>query len=382
MLGVVIGYQVWHDNSSNAEKKPDKVYLCVREDKYKNWVGDVGIKETSHKDYGLYYFSSLAMGESIAAQIEGSLFYREGEKKKAMKVFGISEEEIKDGRILMEKYKNTVNEMAYVGIEGTPFDGVYCFKRRAIRDREAKKFENCYLSMDKAEMLEKYNISESEIRDGGYLMSGEVKDYLENMKTQKAKEAKKAEKAAKMASATEVQENGNSVVVKETKVSVDANLLRNMIDVVSQKNDVVEIQMSTGDKYRLAIRRFFYAEPGCSFANCAYTDGSGNVQVKEKAVDSLLEAGEITMVEPSKVKYSNGFAILRNCDDAYSPDIKHDKMGKTYISHCLDEVVINVGQVVSVMGFTHYTEINMTKITPDNHRLIHTYLMEKSKESK
>jgi len=42
MLGVVIGYQIWHDNSANAEKKPDKVYLCVREDKHKNWVGDVG----------------------------------------------------------------------------------------------------------------------------------------------------------------------------------------------------------------------------------------------------------------------------------------------------------------------------------------------------
>lgn len=342
----------------------------------------LGIKETSHVDFGLYYFSSLAMGESIAAQIEGSLFYKEGDKKKAMKEFGISEEDIKDGRILMEKYRNTENEMAYVGIEGTPFDGVYCFKRRAIRDREAKRFENSFLSMDKAEMLEKYNISESEIRDGGYLMSGEVRNYLEKVKAQKAKEAKKAEKAEKMISTAEVQEEGNTVVVKENKTSVDSNLLRSMIDVVSKNNDVVEIVMSTGDKYRLAIRRFFYAEPGCSFANCAYTDGEGNVQVKAKAVDALLEAGEITMVEPSKIKCGNGYAILRNCDDAYSPDIKHDKMGKTYISHCLEEVVINVGQVVSVMGFTHYTEINMTKITPDKHNLIYTYLMEKSKESK
>ena len=347
----------------------------------------LGIKETSHPECGLYYFSSLAMCESIKVQIEGSKQFWDSEKKKALQEFKISEEDVKDGRILMDKYRNTENEMAFIGIEGTPFDGVYCFKRRLIRDREAKRFENCFLSMDKAEMLEKYKINESDIRDGGFLMSGEVRNYLEKVKAQKAKEAKKAEKAVKMekpekvenvAPVMDVQADGNSVV-KEVKVSADANLLRNMIDVVGKKNDVVEIQMSTGDKYRLALRRFFYAEPSCSFANCAYTDGSGDVQVKAKAVDALVEAGEITMVEPSKVKYSNGFAILRNCDDAYSPDIKHDKMGKTHITHCIDEVVINVGQVVSVVGFEHYTEINMTKITAEKNNLIHTYLMDKFK---
>lgn len=339
----------------------------------------LGIKENELK--GLYYFSSLAMGESIAAQIEHSLFYLEGEKKKALKEFGITEDEIKDGRILMDKFRNTVNEMAYMGIQGTPFDGVYSFKRRAVRDREAKNFPDAFLSMDKAEMLEKYNIGESEIKDGGILMSGEVKDYLKK-KASASKNTAKVVSTPKKDTVTEVVVSENETKV-EPKVSIsDSNLLRNMIDVVARNNDVVEVVMSTGEKFRIALRRFFYAEPSCSFANCAHTDGSGNVQIKEKAVDALLESGEIAMVEPTKVKYKEGFVILRNCDDAYSPDIIHDKMGKLEIRHSIPEIVLNVSQVVSVSGFEHYTEINLNKITEEKNKLIYTYLMEKTKDSK
>lgn len=342
----------------------------------------LGIKENELK--GLYYFSSLAMGESIAAQIENSLFYLEGEKKKAMKEFNVVEDEIKDGRILMDKFRNTVNEMAYIAIQGTPFDGVYSFKRRAVRDREAKNFPDAFLSMDKAEMLTKYNISESEIRDGGILMSGEVKNYLKKRKNSMSSKATQV-------SVSKGDSKNEGVVVKvsenevkpnpKTSVS-DSNLLHNMIDIVAGKNDIVEIVMSTGEKFRIALRRFFYAEPSCSFANCAYTDGSGNVLVKEKAVEALLDAGEIAMVEPTKIKYKEGFVILRNCDDAYSPDVRHDKMGKLYIEHSIPEIILNVSQVVSVVGCDHYTEINLNKITEEKNKLIYTYLMERSKDMK
>jgi hypothetical protein len=178
------------------------------------------------------------------------------------------------------------------------------------------------------------------------------------------------------------------VVIQKEKESVkavsisDSNVLRNMIDVVAGDSDVVEIQMSTGDKYRVALRKFFYAEPSCTFENCAYTDGEGNVAIKQKAVDAIIDSGAVTMVEPSKIKYGNGFVTIRNCDDEYSPDILHDKMGKTIISHSIDRVVLNVSQVVSVKGFEHYTEINMNKITPEKNMLIHTYLMDKFKSVK
>jgi hypothetical protein len=345
----------------------------------------LGIKESELK--GLYYFSSLAMGESIGEKIENSIFYLEGEKKKALKEFNLAEADIKDGRILMDKFRNTENEMAYIAIEDTPFAGVYCFKRRAVRDREAKNFPNAYLSMDKAEMLAKYNISESEIRDGGYLMSGEVKNYLKKKKANPPKTSNPVTKEIKTENTKDVSDT-SSVVIQKEKESVkavsisDSNVLRNMIDVVAGDSDVVEIQMSTGDKYRVALRKFFYAEPSCTFENCAYTDGEGNVAIKQKAVDAIIDSGAVTMVEPSKIKYGNGFVTIRNCDDEYSPDILHDKMGKTIISHSIDRVVLNVSQVVSVKGFEHYTEINMNKITPEKNMLIHTYLMDKFKSVK
>ena len=340
----------------------------------------LGIKESELK--GLYYFSSLAMGESIGEKIENSIFYMEGEKKKALKEFNLVEADIKDGRILMDKFRNTENEMAYIAIEDTPFAGVYCFKRRAVRDREAKNFPNAYLSMDKAEMLAKYNISESEIRDGGYLMSGEVKNYLKKKKAtppQPVVKEKVEKKTETNVTPDIIVEDKEVKVNPKTSVS-NANLLRNMIDAVAGDCDVVEIKMSNGEKYRVALRTFFYAEPDCNFENCAYVDTTGNIAIKEKAIEAIIDSGVIAKVEPSKIKYGDGFVTIRNCDDEYSPDISHDKMGRVVINHYIDKIVLNVSQVVSVKGFEHYTEINMNKITPDKYKLVHTYLMEKYKK--
>ena len=318
---------------------------------------------------GLYYFSSISMGESIATQIEGCAFYQEREKKKAMLDFSVSKSEIKDGRILMEKFKNTLNDMAYIGLKGTPFDGVYSFKRKVIRDREAKYFPNAILSMDKEEMLTMFNISESDIKDGGFLMGSEVRAYRAKMK-------KLSEKESKGESISSVADISENKVTPKTVIS-NSNLLRDMISAVSKGNDVVELVMSTGEKYRIALRKFFYMETGCSFENCAYVDTQNNVQLKEKAVNALIDSGEIVVVEPTEIKYGNGFVVLRGCDDAYSPDVHHNKMGNIVISHSIPEIILNVGQIVSVVGFEHYTEINLTKITEEKNKLVYTYLVNK-----
>ena len=57
-------------------------------------------------------------------------------------------------------------------------------------------------------------------------------------------------------------------------------------------------------------------------------------------------------------------------------------MGKLYIEHSIPEIILNVSQVVSVVGYDHYTEINLNKITEEKNKLIYTYLMEKSKDMK
>lgn len=366
----------------------------------------LGVKGHENLD-GLYYFSSISMGESIAAQIDGSEFYPEKLKKKAFLDFNCTQETLKDGRILMDKFKNITNDLAYLCITGTPFDGVYMFKHTSIRNRIAKDFDNAFLTMDKAEALSKFNVGESEIQDGGFLLSYKVQEWIKSNKKVKEKRQKQKEKQNSAKNA--LHENENKEVVESSVVSVssdidkenvsrvdsgeavkmpilDSQLFRAMVESVAskgnnetKKNDVVEITMSTGDKYRIALRQFFYMDSHCDFSNSAYTDGTGNVILKEKVIDNLLDCGEITVVEPTKIKYKDGFVILLNCDDVYSPDIVTEKTGKTKIVHSISRIVLNVSQIVSVMGYEYYSEINLIKLTEEKNKLVYNYLVSKFK---
>lgn len=318
---------------------------------------------------GLYYFSSLAMRDEIGKKFNKSSFYYDKEKDKALTEMGISESEIKDGRILMDYFRNK-DEDAYLGIMGTPFDGVYCFKRKAVRDREAQNFENTYMSMDKTEILEKFGLGESEIRDGGFLMSGEVKDWLKKPKKKSAPEKKNED----------VKEDKSTNPVKDDEKipTSDKNILRNMINVVAQDNDIVEITMYNGEVYRVALRAIFYtANDDVNFANTAVSDGAGNPIIKEKMIDTLVEKKDIIVLPASKIKYCDGFAILRNCDDPYSPTVIRNDDKTHSIFHHIPEIVINTSLVTSVKGYNTYEEITLTKITKEKQKLVYDYLASK-----
>jgi hypothetical protein len=308
---------------------------------------------------GVYHFTSLAMAEDIRTQIKGCTFYLDKEKDKAMSDFSISENEILNGRILMDKYRNSENEMAYASIEGTPFDGVYCFKKKSVRDKATSKFEHVYWSMSKDEMLKKYNISESEIRDGGFLMSAEVKEYLKRtVNTEKNNQSTKDLDA----------------VLPTSAVRVDNDAFRKMMSTVGQKHDVAEITMVTGDKYRIALRKVFLAEKDCDFSKCGEVSSDGTIVVKENAIRDMIKSGRIISVDKTRYECHNGFVTLCDCDDEYSPNFSRDENGNAVISHHFSEMIINMNQIVSVIGQNGYPEINLSHISPDKNKLIHTYL--------
>lgn len=336
----------------------------------------LGVK--NGENYGLYYFASISVRDEIAQKIGDTVSYLTGEKSKALKDFNIKKSDIKDGRVLIELYRN-MSENAYLGLEGTPYDGVYVFKRKHIRDREAKNFENVFLTMDKDEILKKYNLGESEIRDGGFLMGIEVSNWLKknpkgsSVKNEESALVKEVEKVENSVKEEKVEENKPSA----KQIISEGNLLHNMIDVVAKDHDIVEIKMSNSDVYRVALRSIFYTEPNFKFENCAMMDSANNVILKENMIDKMIENGEIVVVTPSKIKYGDGYATLRECDDPYSPNIDYDKHGVCVISHFIPEVTINVSQVVSVVGYDSYEEINMEKITKTRNALVFDYLISK-----
>ena len=305
---------------------------------------------------GLYYFSSLAMRDEIGKNFNGAMFFYDKEKKQALEKMSISVEDIQDGRIIIDYFKNK-DENAYLGLTGTPFDGVYVFKRKVVRDREAKHFSQVYMTMNKDEILQKFSIGESEIRDGGFLMSEEVKNWLKKKPTTKTVE--------------------KSVEVVEVKKAVSTNLLENMLNSVSKTKNIVEITMITGEKYRIAMKPIFYlSHENVSFANMAVADSSGNVALKENMVDDLVNNKDICVVNKSQITYGEGFAVIRNCDDEYSPTVHHND-NTINISHFIKEIVINVNQVVSVIGMDEYSEINLAQLTKGKNKLIYEYLYKK-----
>ena len=330
----------------------------------------LGIKEGDIK--GLYNFNSISVRDEIAQKVSNPVFYFDREKEKALKDFNITESEIKDAKILIDMFRN-MDEEAYLAIEGTPYDGVYLFKRKHIRDREAKKFDNVFMTMDKTEILSKYNLGESEIRDGGFLMSVEVQNWIK-------KNPKGSNMTVKNITPVEkvVEEPKVEVKAQNTKqVISEGNILHNMIDIVAKNHDIVEIKMSTGDTYRVALRSIFLTEEGFKFENCATMDSANNVILKESVVDKMIENGDIVVVTPSKIKYGVGYAILRECDDLYSPNIDYDTHGICVITHYIPEIIINVSQVVSVIGCDTYEEITMEKVTKSRNAMIYDYLISK-----
>ena len=89
----------------------------------------LGIKEGDVK--GLYSFNSISVRDEIAQKVSNPVFYFDREKEKALKDFNITESEIKDAKILIDMFRN-MDEEAYLAIEGTPYDGVYLFKRKHV----------------------------------------------------------------------------------------------------------------------------------------------------------------------------------------------------------------------------------------------------------
>ena len=316
----------------------------------------IGIRN-SEKINGVYHFSSLAMAEDIRSQINGCSFYLDKDKNKAIGDFGISETDIKDGRILMNMYRNSENDMAYLAIVGTPFDGVYCFKKKSVRDKEAAKFIGSYSSMDKNEMLKKYNITEDDIKNGGFLMSSEVKNYH--------KMAKKGvfEHATKDVDAHHYP----------TYAPFERNIFKQMMSTVSNKHDVAEITMVTGEKYRVTLRKMFFADKDCDFSKCGVVSGNGDISVKENVINDMVNSGKIVSLDATAYECNGGFVTLKNCDDEYSPDV-HCNNGKASVSHHFSDIIINLNQIVSVIGCSGYPEINLNQISSEKNSLIHKYL--------
>lgn len=311
---------------------------------------------------GLYHFTSLAMAEEIGRQIEGSSFYLEKELKKALNDFSIGEADIRNGRILMDRYRNTENDMAYAAISGTPFDGVYCFKKRSVRDKEAGKFANVYMSMDKKEMLVKYNISESEIRDGGFLMSGEVKDYLKSISSKNNKNITK----------------DVDMIVPAEHMTLKGHPFRRIMRNIAKDYDVAEITMSNGEKYKLALKRVFFADNDCDFSRCGMVDSDGNITVKESVINDYLNRSKIVFLEQTLCECDENFIILRNCDDAYSPNFSRGENNIPIVSHYFSEIILNMSQIVSIVGQDGYPDINLTHISHNKNKLIYTYLINNS----
>ena len=249
----------------------------------------LGINNYSPELDGLYHFIAISKCEEISQFFTDSCMYNERDKKRALQDFGLTSNDIKDGRILMDYLRDNKLDRSYLVVIGTPFEGAYFFKQRAVRDREAQKFENTFVTQNKKEVMEKFNIGESAIRNGGYLLHEDVQNWLKKQAKAKEKAQAKAETEVQKVNKVENDElsttpnikevvevdienfNGDSSPIEKKEVSkvvvpsvnqksTNDNILRSIIEILSNTFDVIEVEMSNGQKYRLALRSLFYTE--------------------------------------------------------------------------------------------------------------------------
>lgn len=322
----------------------------------------LGVNENNIQ--GVFYFESLSVRDEVALNFQKPVYYFDGEKEKALKENGLVESDIQDGIVLIRQFrhKKTENEDSYLGLKGTPYDGIYHFKSRRVRDRIAKQFEGSYLSVDKQGILSEFNIHESEIKDGGFLMSNEVRTYLDK-KSKKTENSKSSE-----------LDKGKVGTSKAEKKEKSANLLESMISALGNKYDMLEITMSTGEVWRVALKNFYYMGSEDILQNIAYIDSTNVPCIREDIVDKLVKDNSISILSRSKISYFDNFVMIKGCDDAYSPNVTNDKMGHPILMHQIDNILLNVNQIVSVKGFNEYSELNLIKITEQKHKLVYEYL--------
>lgn len=338
----------------------------------------LGVKDKN--EYGVYYFSSISVRDAVGEKLENPVYYLDRAKKTALEEFKITEKEIKDGSELIRKYIQY-----YIGLMGTPFDGVYAFNFPGARDKIAKNFEGAFISNNKEQVLKEFGAVESDIKDGAILYGDKVNKYL----IKKAKETQKSEfnksnavktefnietDVSNTAEVVENKEKGNLSSSEKSQV----NLIKRMIDEVKKDNDVVELTFSNGSVYRLAIRDIFYVRNGVSFQNCANTV-DGKVVINSNAIDKLIDNGDIINIKRTVISHADSITVCMGCDDEYSPNVETDEHGRYEIVHFIPKVVLNANEVVSVRGMPTYSEISIdfVKMEANKHKLVFEYLRKK-----
>lgn len=325
----------------------------------------LGIKETENvKDNGLYYFDVVSVRNEIASHFTNPLLYVDREKEKALNELGLEEKDIQDGIVLIRKYRYGFKEepKCYLGIRGTPFDGVYEFEHMSARDKIAKKFVDTFKSTDLDAILKEFKIDKSEVKNGGFLYGKEVNDYI---------------KAHKSEIDISVKEKN---IVKNQEKEVD-NKFKDMLNVILPDKDVIEVLMNDGTVYCITSRSIYYLRNGVLLSNFATLNSDNEVNIDETKILKLFEDGDIIGITPSRVEYRDGFAILYNCDDVDSPIVRINEDKSLNICHLYDKVIINTSAISSIVGKDTYTElvIDYKKITSNNNKYLYDYLR-KSKD--
>lgn len=368
----------------------------------------IGIKNEN----ALYYFSSLRMRDDIAEKIPDADLYLDSGKEKALHEYGLTEADIKDGRLLIDKYYFDVMKLYYLGVKGTPFEGVYFFKTATVRDRVSKDFSNCVVSNYKDKILSEFGVTEDSVKDGGILMSKDAVDYIKGNRpsaknrkivnldnpvkesSEKSDDVKKIDihsKSVEVENKVESDKNedkvdtnksSNNEVKSQDVVMGGVNFLQSAIQKVlgsQPENDVIAVKMVDGSEYYITLRHIFYMIDESILSKCGYLDDEGKPQIKEDVVERMIDRGDIFFATPSQITYgANGVVRIRDCDDSYSPDLTHQPSGKYEVFHHFDDIILNSNQVVSVIGYPTFKDIAFPTIGKSN-KLIYDYLKKKVK---
>ena len=337
----------------------------------------LGVTDGDNK--GVYMFESISVAKGIAKNLEVK-FYRNNQIQNALSDFNISEDEIKDGRILIQRVNEKNNKLiqgnSLLVITQTPYRGIYLYKSKAARKRVASHFGKTAVLVDsKEDALIVYSEVNYEYHDGGILFSPECREWRDKnsdavsgnyfhytnkqlVECVSSKKEKPKNEDIEVVKA-EVKEAKNKESNKSSNFT--KNALFELIKKYGEDYDLVRFNMSDGNSYFATLNDMYLVAPSFDMKNLL----KGSKKDVADKISKWIKSGQISALSTTKMNFIENFILLIDADDLYSPNPRTNEKDITYFEHGISQILLNVSQIDSIYPTNDYNDMTWVNVSKE-----------------
>lgn len=224
--------------------------------------------------------------------------------------------------------------MNYLVVYDSADRGVYAFKSKKIAEDTAKNLSKSVIMSDFEKDAALEMLGEKEIYDGLVL----IRKYRDPLPSAKPKSESKTKAETK----EETKKQSNDHIVRASTPGERFSIITRNLYTLGK--ECLKLTMCSGEQYILFNKSVFYTTEPNIHSKFLISTATG-IEVNTIVVDDAIKNGKIRVLTRSKIDYVDDYAIISDCDDAYSPDT--DNKGG-YV-HRFEKIVLDTGRVESIV---------------------------------